>query len=194
MIKFARFCAAVAVGCIVAQASTHAAPVLVNGGFETGNLNGWSTWSGSPAVTSAQAHSGSFAVAAFGNDAIRQDFAAVASADIGEFSFWVKRSGGPFDSLRLFYGDGSFEDLLVSGNSNDWTHFDVTSQLDAGKTLTGFFIFGTTSGPAYLDDFVLETRAAAVPEPMSLPLVGLALLSLAAVRRARQLGVYASRT
>lgn len=168
---------------LLASTFVQAAPLLLNGGFETGDLSGWTVADGAPVVTNSEAHTGSFSVAAFGGDAIRQNFAPVATEDISEFSFWVKRVGGPFDFLQLFYGDGSNEVLLPSGPFSDWTFFDMTSSLDAGKTLTGFLIYGTTAGPAYLDDFVVNAPGGTVPEPLSLALVSLGLLGVAASRR-----------
>jgi hypothetical protein len=161
---------------------SQAAPVVVNGSFETGNLSGWTVADGAPVVTSSEAHTGTYSVAAFSNDAIRQNFGPVATADITEFSFWVKRAGGPFDFLQLFYGDASNENLFPSGPSSDWTYFNLTASLDVGKTLTGFLIYGT-DGPAYLDDFVVNTGAGTVPEPSNLALSALALLCLYGSRR-----------
>jgi hypothetical protein len=89
--------------------------ILVNPGFETGSLLGWTTV-GTPIVTSAQAHTGSFSVSAFGEDAVRQDFSAVSTSSISEVSFWALRNGGPFDEVHLFYSDSTDTVFAVSGS------------------------------------------------------------------------------
>ena len=132
-----------------------AAPILLNGGFETGSLAPWFASSGAPFVTNAEAHSGSFSVAALGGDAIRQNFGPVSTADIDEVSFWIKRAGSVFDSYQFFYSDLTSSSHLVNtpNPNNDWLFFDVTANLDVGKNLVGFQIFGTSPRPAFLDDF-----------------------------------------
>lgn len=161
-----------------------AGEILINPGFETGGLAPWFADSGAPVVTSDEAHTGLFSVAAFGDDSIRQDFAAVATADITAVSFWVKRAGGPFDQYSFYYDDATFENLLVFGSGDDWNFFDVTSELDAGKNLVGFSIFGTSSGPAFLDDFSIRTGGV-VPEPSSVILAGVGVLGIALAARRR---------
>ncbi len=164
--------------------NTEAGEILINPGFETGSLGPWFADFGSPVVTTDEAHTGLFSVAAFGDESIRQNFAPVATADISVVSFWVKRLDGPFDQYSFYYDDATSEDLLVSGSSDDWTFFDVTAELDAGKNLIGFSIFGTTSGPAYLDDFSIQSTGV-IPEPSSAILAGVGVLSLALAARRR---------
>jgi hypothetical protein len=157
----------------------HANNILVNPGFETGNLSGWSAAFGSPFVTSAAAHTGSFSVAAFGGDAGQQNFSPVSTSSITEVSFWVERTGGDLDAVTLFYSDGTSSDFVVNsiGGSSGWTFWDITSDLAAGKSLDGIRVFGTSSGPAFLDDFTINV-AAAVPGPIAgAGLPGLVLVS-----------------
>jgi hypothetical protein len=167
----------------VMMIAAHAAPVFVNPGFETGNYSGWTNTGG--AVTNAQAHTGTFSSAQFSGDLISQIFVPVANSSIAELSFWGMRAGGLFDSVSLFYSDSSNENILVNtlGKGDGWTYVNLTSELDAGKSLSGFSIYGTSPGPVYLDDFVLSVRGNAVPEPATLALVGLALLGIVATRR-----------
>ncbi len=170
---------------LVAAASSVAAAggnVLVNPGFETGDLAPWFDQTGLPVVTDDEAHTGTFSVAAFGGDSIRQNFAAVPTEDIIELSLWVKRLGGPFDSYSFYYDDGSSTNGLINGigEGDDWLAFNITEFLDPGKSLDGFSIFGTSSGPAYLDEFLVL-----VPEPSALLLVVLSL-GLGLTRRRRR--------
>jgi len=162
------------------SSTVNAVPILTNGGFETGNISPWYQGNGSPVITNAEAHGGSYSVSAFGSDLIRQDFAAVLVEDITEVSFWVKRIGGVFDSVQFFYEDGTVGNTLISDfSTSDWAFFDVTGFLDAGKYLVGFGVYGTSPGPAYLDDFTIE----AVPEPESIALLGLGLMIISFVRK-----------
>ena len=167
--------AAIALASIAGVAS--AQNILVNAGFETGVLDPWYASNNNPFVTSDEAHSGTYSVAAFGSDEVRQDFAAIAATTITEVSVWIKRAGGPFDQYTFYYSDGSSVNHLLSGQGDDWQQFDLTSNLDLSKELTGFSIFGTSSGPAYMDDFVIT------PAPASIALMGLG--GLAATRRRR---------
>lgn len=150
----------------LAAAPASAANLLVNPGFESGSLAPWTVATGTPVVTNAQAHTGQFSVAAFGGDSIKQTFAPVATSAVNQVSFWVLRDGGPFDSYTFYYGDGTSADFLVNAiGSSGWQFFNVTANLAAGKNLVGFSIFGTSSGPAYLDDFLVDAGRAGVPEP-----------------------------
>lgn len=172
---------------LAASASSQALNLFVNPGFETGTLSGWT--SGGPTVAvSSVAHTGSQSVAAFGGDFVMQTFSPVATSDIQELSFWGKRSGGLFDQVTIGYGynDSSSETFVVNtiGGSSDWTFINLTSQLDAGKSLVSFQIYGTSPGPAYLDDFNL--KVAAVPDQgSSLALLGLGFAGVVAWRKVR---------
>ena len=61
-------------------------------------------------------------------------------------------SEGAFDLVEFFYLDGSSGNSSVQGFTDNWTFFDVTSHLDAGKSLSGIGVYGSGAG-AYLDDF-----------------------------------------
>jgi hypothetical protein len=168
---------------VLVSAGAHAANVLVNPGFETGSLNPWFADFGAPTVSNLEAHTGVFSASAFGGDSIRQNFAPVATSDITEVSFWAKRPPFPFDQYSLYYSDAPTFTNVVLGNGGAWEFFNITSQLTAGAHLTGFSIFGTSAGPAFLDDFTINV----IPEPSGAGLVGFAALgSLARFARARR--------
>jgi hypothetical protein len=164
-------------------AVAHAQNILVNPGFETGSLAPWFANDGNPQISNANAHTGTWSVAAFGGDEIRQNFDPITTSSITEVSFWVQRNGGPFDFVEFFYSDNTNEGFIVSGTGDQWQFFNITSNLDAGKSLTGIAVYGTTAGPAFLDDF---TVAAAVPEPSTYALLAATLASAAAYRYRRR--------
>ncbi len=169
----------------VAATSSQAANLFQNGGFESGSFTGWDD-AGSAAVTSAQAHTGSYSFAGYTRSTVSQTFAATATSDITEFSFWGKRDGGLYNLVVLSYSDNSVDQFMVNtlGSGDHWTKVDLTSSLAIGKSLLGFQIFGTTPGPSYLDDFTLTT--AAVPEPSTYALLALGLAGIGAVARRRK--------
>lgn len=171
-------------------ATVSAQAALVNGSFESGNLTGWTT--GGASISASQAHTGTYSVAAEGGAFIRQNFAAIDVDDITGLSFWVRRlQGGALNYVQFFYSDTTTSDYLFNTLDSDittWQFADLTGQLQAGKSLSGFLVYGTTAGPAYLDDFVLTTvnDGGTVPEPSTLALGGLAVMVAAMASRRRR--------
>lgn len=161
-------------------ASLASAGILGNAGFESGSLPPWFADFGSPFVTSTEAHTGTFSVAAFGGDSIRQNFTAFPASAITEVSIWVKRAGGAFNQYSFYYDDGSVGTFLINdiGGGDGWKLHNLTANLNGSKNLSGFSIFGTSSGPAYMDDITIT------PEPASL--VALLMLGGWAMARRRR--------
>jgi hypothetical protein len=171
-------------GMLSCAGSAYAVNVLVNPGFETGNLAPWFGDFGAPTVTNADAHSGSFSAAAEGGDSIRQNFAPVLTSDITQVSAWIKRPPFQFSQYSFYYNDNPTTTFLIQGNSSNWDFFDITGNLTPGKHLTGFSIFGTSPGPAFMDDFTIDANV--VPEPASAALAALAAVGVASRRRTRR--------
>jgi hypothetical protein len=91
-------------------------------------------------------------------------------------------------AVYLAYSDASSEEVLFSDWGTAWTFFDVTSSLDAGKSLSGFGVYGCTGcgGTMFADDFVVDTGAAAIPEPASLLLLGSGIAATVSRRFSRR--------
>jgi Carbohydrate binding domain len=163
-----------------------AGPILMNPGFEAGTLANWVASNGTPLLTTAEAHNGAYSVSALGSDQVRQNFAPVPTSVVTEVSFWAKVAGGPFHSVEFFYSDSTSDAFLVNGFTDDWTYFDVTAFLAFDKSLTGIAVYGTSQGPAYLDDFTVSVPDAHMPEPATLTVLGgVALAGAVGYRRRR---------
>ncbi len=168
---------------ILFAGSAFATELLVNGDFETGALSPWYnarnfcsgtciSWN----VNSNNPHSGSFSAMDEGNIEVRQDFSPTPGSMITNVSFWVNSDAG-VDAVDFFYTDSSDEEFVVHPTANVWTLEDVTSDVNAGKTLMGFSLWG--SGPdhvTYLDDASIT----AVPEPGTLIMLGSGIVAAAA--------------
>ncbi len=176
-----------------AAAAGRADNILVNPGFETGDLSGWSVVTGSPG-TSTSSYAGDYALSlsALGFSAteeeVRQTFEPVATEDILEVSFWGVVYSGSCAGV-LGYSDGTSEGFAIVGGG-PWVQRVVTGLLDEGKSLEYIGVRGITTGgippgfpggplpgelSAGFDDFVVSV----VPSPGSLALllVGSGLLA-----------------
>ena len=169
------------------SSNVFAVNILSNSGFETGALAPWfqdrdfsgnENWN----VTSALAHTGNYSATDDGNKEIRQNLKATSVSDITEVSFWLYSPDDLFSAYLFFYSDGTNEQRIVSGATDTWAFFDVTSELDAGKSLVAFSLFGNSVGRTYLDDVTIN---ASVPEPATLTLMGLGMAGVGYQRRRR---------
>jgi hypothetical protein len=86
---------------------------LINPGFETGALPPWTTnnWT----VTTTTPHSGAYAAYDVGNFWIRQDFAAINTANVLSFTFWSKQpeEGTQLQAYDFFYSNNTFDEFLL---------------------------------------------------------------------------------
>lgn len=163
------------------------ANILVNPGFETGDMAPWVVgFSGGidDWHVVAGGHSGAFSATAAGNAQIRQDFAPIAGSDVSMISFWLMHpnQGSAPSAVDLFYDDFTFDENLVATTSTDWEFFDVTSFVDTSKNLVAIGIWGYSSGNGEadrtnLDDVDIEV----VPEPTTL--LGMAGMGLLLLKR-----------
>ena len=181
---------AIALCLVLGAPNAFAANILVNPGFESSALPPWfnsndfcagCTW----ATTTADAHAGSYSAWVDGNRLLEQDFAPTSTALITEASMWLKMPDTGIAAIFFLYGDATTEENTFSITSS-WTKFDVTSYLDAGKSLAGFGVYGCSGcaggSTTFADDFVVNTSS--VPDAgSSLLLLGMGLAGLRAWRR-----------
>jgi hypothetical protein len=137
--------------------SASALPIQ-NGGFETGDLDGWST----PAVfyggvTSAGAYAGSYCLEMHLTDFVWQDIATLKR--FGRLRFKAKGSGpsgSASASAIVCYQDLSSSALDFGGaslSSGDWTAFELA--LDSTKRIIRVYFTVEVSTPIYLDNVAL---------------------------------------
>lgn len=184
----------VAVAVVVASGRTVEANLIVNGGFETGNLTGWTLAPGGPfdavclngapiGAATCAAHGGSFAMSFGlngGQDTLTQ-FVPTVAGQRYDLSFFL--ANDIFNGVGTWtfsaYWDGSL--IFATANPPAFPYGpNAFSNLTAGTSSTPL-VFVAQHDPSqwFLDDVSVQ----AVPEPSTLLLLGAGLL--AAGRRFR---------
>ena len=147
--------------------------VIVNGGFETGNLEPWVNPTSYPDkwdVVSAESHSGSFSAYTYtgssgGMAVLSQSFSPTLVDNITSFHYWyyAETMSSPNLALGLWFSDGSYDQDVIWGIlTNQWAFRDVMSTLQghSGKYLVKIGIYDILQTGLYIDDVCLE----AIPE------------------------------
>ena len=163
------------------RASALGVNLVQNGGFETGDLGGWTEVgnTGYGGVTCGGAPEGD-CEAFFGPigslGGISQDIATTAGGEYA-ISFVFNSDGGTPGAFEVDFGSQTLLSLANPPAAGDQTFTFDASATEASTLLQ--IQFQDDSGFMFLDD----VRVSAVPEPASVVLMGLGLLGLAASRR-----------
>ena len=147
---------------------------LTNGDFETGNLNGWSNYSGTT-VTSAKVHGGSYAMTS-GNTAskyqtmTKQVFAATPNTDY-TLTYWCYYEGSNAQPSFYTYiqdadGNNITSKTTYPSPSGAWEQVTVT--FNSGE-LTSIVLYvknrtAEDGGTYYFDDFMIPAPEVEEPE------------------------------
>ncbi len=148
--------------------------VLTNGDFETGNLNGWSNYSGTT-VTSAKVHGGSYAMTS-GNTAskyqtmTKQVFAVTTNTDY-TLTFWCYYEGSNAQPSFYTYiqdADGNSLTSKTTYPSASGAWEEVTVTFNSGE-LTSIVLYvknrtAEDGGTYYFDDFMIPNPVTEEPE------------------------------
>jgi hypothetical protein len=162
---------------------TAAGPSLVtNGGFETGDLNGWGTSGAFAPVISTSAHAGSYSVqlgstsAVNGDSTLNQTVAIPSGSSSSQLSFWYQPhcpDAISFDQIQMQIRNTSGATLAtvmnVCSNSGAWTNVTYDTSAFTGQTIVLWFNDhddGYPFDPTYflLDDVTLTAFTAATSD------------------------------
>ena len=146
---------------------------FVNGGFETGDLTGWSGFQ-STAVSTDAKRSGSYGAHLKGAGSwgglLDQEFE-VENGKTYDLTFWYKVNN---DSGFNYKVKGNANLASGSGTAKEWTKVTLTFTADKNKLLLNISGYGATGDPdptkaedVYVDDFIL-TEKADTPPPVGL--------------------------
>lgn len=187
--------AVIAAGFLALPFAAQATNLILNGGFETGDLTDWSL---SPnncctGVTSSEAYLGSYSFEN-GNENSQYTYLTQQITDaIGtnyQLSFWLLAFGDSSNGgSALTYGvqPSLLPDPSVTLTNPDtggaWTHYTM----NFSGTGTDIISFGGYDNPGYwFLDNVSVSAVTAVPEPPTLALFGLGLLGIGIMNRKRK--------
>ena len=137
--------------------------ILQNPGFESGAITPWyiaNNFCTSPCVpwTAATIHprSGMYDAGDMGNIQMRQDFTGVSTSVVTKVVMWIRHPTGTFlpAAIDFFYTDGTDDEFVVDTADKNWDSFDLTSDIEAGKTLSGISVYGFSGGGVTPTTFV----------------------------------------
>lgn len=175
---------------LVASVSANAAELVTNGGFETGDLSGWTHSGGFAGV---QCPGPSFAVNSgncsyfdgnIGANSVLSQIVATVSGQSYDYSFWLQSDGRTPNSFTASLGGvvlASLSNVAAAG----YTHFAGTV-VAASSNATLSFGFRNDPGFLFFDDVSLVSGAAAIPEPASWALMLAGFMGAGAAIRANR--------
>jgi hypothetical protein len=191
VLEFLKKCAASA-ALFFAFASAHATPLLINGGFETGDFSGWMlSGSTDSNVVDTGAQHGEEYSAYFGQAGMPASITQTLSTQVGHsyvVSFWLANLGGSMnnpstvDSFEVRVGGNS---LLALSDKTATEYMPMQVQFNATTDATDLAFFFRNDETYWLfDDVAISEQLAEpegnVPEPatMLMLMLGIGLIKL----------------
>lgn len=147
---------------------------IVNGGFETGNMNGWiDDWgAGNTNITSADKHSGTYSCKLDGDIVsglgyIHQNLF-IFWGDIQSFGIWFKNTSDQNANVEVLadYLGGTYYYITLPSGTTDWTYIDLKAEIISQGAPTNnspiiriamYNLLAISTGTILLDDVSLIT-------------------------------------
>ncbi len=187
-------CVASVVAACVACGSAAATELVINGGFETGDLTGWSLFGlhGFPSVSSGFFNgenierSGAYGLLIGPPDFPGGGIEQIISASIGDVvtvSFWLHTDGSLPNSFRAELGGTALMTASNQATTQLYTQFTFSNIVVTNNNPLLSFGFYHASGFYYLDDVSVQLVSSAIPLPSGAALATAGLVLVATRRR-----------